>query len=100
MTRFFTDNIFVHDFSSEISWKFSKVETSLTNQISCLKFVSNKLDQIIKSDSPVALLLELPGLIENHQQRIGMPIAANLTDGEFGSRATHIFVDLYNVCLY
>ena len=78
-------------------WKFSKIETSFANQVSCLKFVSNQLQNIISSGSPVANLLQLPEMIENHQKNIGMPLAKDSTDGHFGSETTKLFVKFYEV---
>ena len=76
-------------------WKFSKTQTSFQQQIKCLRFVQQQLDEIVENPSPVAALMQLPPSLKNYQRRINMPIADDMTDGDYASKASHLFVDLY-----
>ena len=80
-------------------WKFSKVTTSFENHVLMLKFVATQLDQICDSNQPVKDLLDLPPVIIQYMQSINMPLAADKTDGDYGSRTTHEFVEIYQALI-
>ena len=76
-------------------WKFSKTQTSFQQQIKCLRFVQQQLDEIVGKSSPIAALMQLPSSLQNYQREINMPIADDMTDGDYASKASHLFVNLY-----
>ena len=60
-----------------------------------LKFVKAQLDRICNSLQPLKDLLDLPAVIIQYMTTINMPLAADKTDGGYGSRTTHEFVKIY-----
>ena len=84
----FKSNLNQNKFEANPIWKMAKKHENFDNVITCIEKVMNQIDIAEKSNSPIALIYEIPRILTDQQNLLEMAEDACRGDGAFQSDFT------------